>query len=84
MRRARDRPYRRRVRLVVSDQAVTMGWSFWGPLITDVVARLRSFDHTQIDIVRQFLVDMTDAVQTCLVTQRPVTTGDRKPSTPPR
>lgn len=84
LRRTRDRPDRRRVRLVVSDQAVTMGWSFWGPLISDVVGRLRSFDNNQIDTIRQFLLEMTGAVQSCRATQQPTTPSDDNPSTPGR
>lgn len=60
--RARDTPDRRRVRLVVSDEAVRMGWSFWGPLITDVVDHMRSFHENELDTIRRFLSEMTTAV----------------------
>jgi len=62
VRRARDTPDRRRVRLVVSDEAIRMGWSFWGPLITDVVDRMRSFPENELDTIRRFLSEMTTAV----------------------
>lgn len=63
VRRVADTRDRRRVYLVVSDQAVQMGWSFWGPLIGDVVERMRSFDQAELQTVRRFLVEMTSAVR---------------------
>lgn len=62
LRRVRDHPDRRRVRLEVSDDAVRMGWSFWGSLITDVVDRTRSFTPGELDAIRRFVSGVTAAV----------------------
>jgi DNA-binding MarR family transcriptional regulator len=60
VRRERDTRDRRRVLLVVQDEAVTLGWSFFGPLIHDMVAEMRSFDETELATVRRFLLAMRD------------------------
>ncbi|MFF7795859.1 MarR family transcriptional regulator [Streptomyces sp. NPDC007991] len=60
VRRERDTRDRRRVLLVVRDEAVALGWSFFGPLIHEMVARMRSFDEQELATVRRFLVTMRD------------------------
>ncbi len=62
VRRVRDMADRRRVLLVVEDQAVALGWSFFGPLIKNLVEAMRSFSPAELDTVQRFLLTMTDAV----------------------
>jgi DNA-binding MarR family transcriptional regulator len=77
IRRVRDTRDRRRVLLVVEEQARALGWSFFGPLITDMVTAMRGFDETELDTVRRFLVGMRDVV--CANRQ----VGDAKPGRRP-
>jgi DNA-binding MarR family transcriptional regulator len=58
--RERDARDRRRVLLAVQDEAVTLGWSFFGPLIQEMVAAMRSFDEKELATVRRFLLAMHD------------------------
>ncbi len=60
VRRERDTQDRRRVLLAVQDQAVALGWSFFGPLIREMVGAMRSFDEAELDTVRRFLLAMRD------------------------
>ncbi|WP_436847817.1 MarR family transcriptional regulator [Streptomyces coeruleorubidus] len=60
VRRERDTRDRRRVLLVVQDEAVTLGWSFFGPLIHEMVAEMRSFDEKELATVRRLLLAMRD------------------------
>lgn len=60
VRRERDTLDRRRVLLVVQDEAITLGWSFFGPLIDEMVAEMRSFDEKELATVRRFLLAMRD------------------------
>ncbi|MFF9505654.1 MarR family transcriptional regulator [Streptomyces sp. NPDC014724] len=53
--RARDPRDRRRVLLSVTPRAVELGRSFFGPLIDDTVAVLRTFDESETVAVRRFL-----------------------------
>ncbi len=62
IRRVRDTGDRRRVFIVVEDRAVTLGWTFFGPLITAMVDAMRSFDDTELETVRRFLLRMSDVV----------------------
>jgi DNA-binding MarR family transcriptional regulator len=62
IRRDRDTHDRRRVLLVVDERAITLGWSFFGPLITGMVTAMRSFDEAELTTVRRFLVSMNDVV----------------------
>lgn len=62
IRRVRDTGDRRRVILVVEDQAVALGWSFFGPLIAAMVTAMGSFDETELASVRRFLLSMADVV----------------------
>ncbi|WP_328744636.1 MarR family transcriptional regulator [Streptomyces sp. NBC_00285] len=61
VRRERDTHDRRRVLLAVEDKAVALGWSFFGPLINNMVAAMRSFDDAELTTVLRFLVEMRDA-----------------------
>ncbi|MFD5340706.1 MarR family winged helix-turn-helix transcriptional regulator [Streptomyces hawaiiensis] len=60
VRRERDTQDRRRVLLVVRDEAVELGWSFFGPLIHGMVDSMRSFDEAELAVVRRFLLAMRD------------------------
>jgi hypothetical protein len=48
------------VLLVVRDEAVRLGWSFFGPLIQEMVDSMRSFDEAELAAVRRFLLAMRD------------------------
>ncbi|GII58705.1 transcriptional regulator [Planotetraspora thailandica] len=62
IRRVRDTQDRRRVLLVVGDQAVALGWAFFGPLITELVTAMRSFSEEELATVHRFLATMTEVV----------------------
>ncbi|MEI5102734.1 MarR family winged helix-turn-helix transcriptional regulator [Streptomyces sp. PmtG] len=62
VRRERDSHDRRRVLLSVEDRAITLGWSFFGPLIGEMVAATSSFDEEELATVRRFLTEMRDVV----------------------
>ncbi|MER5839938.1 helix-turn-helix domain-containing protein [Streptomyces prasinus] len=58
--RERDTRDRRRVLLIVQDEAVTLGWSFFGPLIHGMVDAMQSFEEEELATVRRFLLAMRD------------------------
>jgi DNA-binding MarR family transcriptional regulator len=60
--RERDTADRRRVLLTVSDQAVELGWSFFGPLIGRLVETMDAFEPQELEVVRRFLGATGDAV----------------------
>ncbi|PKW17482.1 MarR family transcriptional regulator [Saccharopolyspora spinosa] len=62
VRRERDPDDRRRVKLVVEERAIVLGWSFFGPLIGEVVDRMRSYDDSERRAIRRFLLDMDSLV----------------------
>ena len=62
VRRVRDTEDRRRVLLTVQDQATALGWSFSGPLITELVTAMRSFSAAELETTRRFLQTMTEVV----------------------
>lgn len=62
LRRERDPADRRRVLLVLEQQAHTMGWSFFGPLIHGARATMDDFDEAELSVVERFLRAMTDVV----------------------
>jgi DNA-binding MarR family transcriptional regulator len=53
--RQRSTTDRRKVELHVSDQAVALGWSFFGPLLTGMVAAIRAFSPADLDTIERFL-----------------------------
>jgi DNA-binding MarR family transcriptional regulator len=55
VRRIRDTADRRKVHLEVTPQAVDLGWAFFGPLISDVVAGMRAFPDDELAVVGRFL-----------------------------
>ncbi|MYS91265.1 MULTISPECIES: MarR family winged helix-turn-helix transcriptional regulator [Streptomyces] len=60
VRRERDTRDRRRVLLVVQEKAVALGWSFFGPLIHEMVGAMGAFDEQELATVRRFLLTMRD------------------------
>lgn len=62
VRRTRDGRDRRRVLLEVDERAVTLGQSFFGPLITEIVAATRTFSDTELATVQRFLLNVHEAV----------------------
>ncbi|BBG04893.1 transcriptional regulator [Pseudonocardia saturnea] len=63
VRRYRDPSDGRRVLLEVDEQAVALGWSFFGPLIKDLVGTLRSFEPADLDAVTRFLAAAVAAIE---------------------
>lgn len=55
VRRSRDVHDRRQVLLEVDEQAVALGWSFFGPLIGDVGEVVGSLSETELVAVQRFL-----------------------------
>ncbi len=62
LRRRPDPGDRRRVLLEVQEQAMTLGWSFFGPLIIEMATAMRSFDESELATIRRFLQEMTRVV----------------------
>ncbi|YCK41465.1 MarR family winged helix-turn-helix transcriptional regulator [Actinomadura sp. ATCC 39365] len=62
VRRERDTRDRRRVLLKVDESAVTLGWSFFGPLIQEIVALMDRYDTTEQATIERFLSDVHKAV----------------------
>ncbi len=60
VRRTRDVRDRRRVLLEVDDQAVGLGWSFFGPVIAEVIAATRALSSTELATIRRFLLTMQE------------------------
>ncbi|WP_354643216.1 MarR family winged helix-turn-helix transcriptional regulator [Kitasatospora camelliae] len=55
IRRERDTADRRRVLLTVEEKAVTLGWSFFGPVIGGLLTAAEGFEPAELDAVRRFL-----------------------------
>ncbi|KAF0956701.1 MULTISPECIES: MarR family winged helix-turn-helix transcriptional regulator [Mycobacteriales] len=60
--RRRDDSDRRRVALHVTDAAQEMGWTFFGPLIDQVIAVADGFSDDELTTIRTFLDQVTAAV----------------------
>jgi DNA-binding MarR family transcriptional regulator len=58
IRRVRDTADRRRVLLSVEDDAVALGWSFFGRPISRMVAAMSSYDEAELAVVQRFLTEM--------------------------
>lgn len=65
VRRRRDPLDRRRVLLEVDEPAMTMGVSFFGPLIEQMLTAMRPMDRAQLATVEDFLTDMAQVVVAC-------------------
>ncbi|MFF5344740.1 MarR family transcriptional regulator [Streptomyces althioticus] len=60
VRRTRDTTDRRRVLLEVEEKAVRLGWSFFGPVIDEVVGASDDFEPGELETVRRFLTSVLD------------------------
>jgi DNA-binding MarR family transcriptional regulator len=56
--RERSSADRRKVGIRVSDQAVALGWAFFGPLLTGMVGAMRSFDAAELGTIERFLAEV--------------------------
>jgi DNA-binding MarR family transcriptional regulator len=63
VRRNRDIRDRRRVLLEVEQKATELGWSFFGPVIDEVVATAEDFEADELETVRRFLTSVLDSTQ---------------------
>lgn len=63
IRRTRDGRDRRRILLDVEPQAEALGWDFFGPLITELVTAMQSFNEAELATVRRFLLAIADVVE---------------------
>ncbi len=61
--RERDEADRRRVVVAVSDSAMAAGRRFFGALQEDVVAAMEGYTAEELDVVRRFLVEMTEVIE---------------------
>jgi DNA-binding MarR family transcriptional regulator len=68
--RERDPHDRRRVLLVVSEQAKDLGWSFFGPLIGRILSAMDGFDETDLDAYERVLSAVAQALPTARDTQQ--------------
>lgn len=64
VRRRRDEEDRRRVLLTVEQKAVELGWSFFGPLITNLVEAAGEFTPDELDTVHRYLTAALGAAET--------------------
>lgn len=80
VRRTRDDHDRRKVLLEVDEQAVALGWSFFGPLINEVVALMRTFSDSELSAIQRFLLN----VQEIVATQRAATDASARSRVPPK
>jgi DNA-binding MarR family transcriptional regulator len=69
VRRERESADRRRVHLMVSAEAVALGWSFFGALIDGMLAAMEAFTDAELDTVARFLRAMAEV--TAEDTRRP-------------
>lgn len=54
---------RRKVQILVSQEAVTLGWAFFGPLLSTMIAAMRSFSPAELGIVERFLREVAAATR---------------------
>ncbi len=64
LRRERDPADRRRVLLVVEEQAVELGWAFFGPLFAAMRTAMREFSAGELATVQTFLTSMGEVMAT--------------------
>lgn len=62
--RERDPHDRRRVRLVAGDEARTVGWSFFGPMIARILAAMDGFGDTDLDAYERVLSAIAQTLPT--------------------
>ncbi|CUU56415.1 DNA-binding transcriptional regulator, MarR family [Parafrankia irregularis] len=61
VRRSRDTADRRRVLLEVEEKATELGWTFFGPVIGEVVAAADGFEAGELETVRRFLTSVLES-----------------------
>ncbi|EFC83271.1 MarR family winged helix-turn-helix transcriptional regulator [Parafrankia sp. EUN1f] len=61
VRRNRDTADRRRVLLEVEEKATELGWTFFGPVIGEVVAAADGFEAGELETVRRFLTSVLES-----------------------
>lgn len=54
---------RRKVEIRVSQQAITLGWDFFGPLLASMTDAMRSFGPGELDTVERFLREVAAATR---------------------
>jgi DNA-binding MarR family transcriptional regulator len=54
---------RRKVEILVSQEAVTLGWTFFGPLLSSMIAAMREFTPADLGIVERFLREIAAATR---------------------
>jgi MarR family len=69
-RRERDTADRRRVLLTVTEQAIDLGWAFFGPLIARVVGVLEADSDADLEVIHRFLTETGQAVAQARQEQR--------------
>ena len=63
IRRSRDADDRRKVVLEMSESAMAAGAEHFGGLQRDLTAAMEGYSDDELDVVRRFLVDMTEAIE---------------------
>lgn len=61
VRRLRDPRDRRKVVIEVTERAVELGWSSFGPLIERTVALMQGYDERELAAIKGFLAGVRDA-----------------------
>ncbi|MFF4838351.1 MarR family winged helix-turn-helix transcriptional regulator [Streptomyces sp. NPDC001315] len=61
VRRSRDTIDRRRVLLEVEEKATELGWAFFGPVISEVMAAAEGFQASELETVRRFLTAVLES-----------------------
>ena len=64
VRRLRDPRDRRKVVIEVTERAVELGWSSFGPLIGQTVELLQGYDERELAAIKGFLAGVRDAAAT--------------------
>jgi DNA-binding MarR family transcriptional regulator len=54
---------RRKVEIRVSQQAIALGWDFFGPLLTGMIHAMRSFGPGELDSAERFLREVAAATR---------------------
>ncbi|MFF9867081.1 MULTISPECIES: MarR family transcriptional regulator [unclassified Streptomyces] len=83
VRRKRDKDDRRRVMLAVEQKAVELGWSFFGPLITNLVDAAEDFTPSELDIVHRYLTAALRAAAPAHDASTPAATAGKPPTPQP-
>ncbi|WP_193514591.1 MarR family transcriptional regulator [Streptomyces griseoloalbus] len=63
VRRSRDTTDRRRVLLNVEEKATELGWTFFGPVIGEVVVAVDGFEASELETVHRFLTSVLESTR---------------------